>query len=280
MRANTSAVQKLPRGRTGRRVQWLSDRSALQVGIFGLFLYAGIVIAFSVVEIIGRWLDHDWVDGASNWADIVYFNFITILTIGYGDLKPVGLGRILAILEAILGTGVVGVTLAALTAKFISPPTNAIVFSRYAYYCIDQQRFMVIYLNTTHNVLVNAESSSYFKLDGDWRVNPPVRSPFVTQSVQTFLVDPVPEGELVSRLRKSDALRFGIAGGIGMTSVSAAVEYRPDEIIVLPSREPLNKVKEFYTVDLASKRLAELFHYRPEGAPTLLEYALAERGAA
>ena len=114
------------------------------------------------------------------------------------------------VLEAILGTGVLGITLAALTAKFLSAPKNAVVFSRHAYYCTEDDNFLVIYLNTTRSRMVHAEISSYFKLGGDWMVGPSASSPLVTRAVQTFFTDFVPEDQLVDLLNEeSDA--FGSA---------------------------------------------------------------------
>lgn len=35
--------------------------------------------------------------------DIVYFSAVTLLSVGYGDLVPVGIGRFIAIIEALFG---------------------------------------------------------------------------------------------------------------------------------------------------------------------------------
>lgn len=35
--------------------------------------------------------------------EAIYFSGVTILTIGYGDLSPVGIGRLLALIEALIG---------------------------------------------------------------------------------------------------------------------------------------------------------------------------------
>lgn len=248
------------------------------IGVVGLALYVSVVAIISGVEWYFSGTGHTWVKAADGstvgWWDIVYFNFISILTIGYGDYSPNGNGaRFITVLEAILGTGILGITLAALTAKFLSPPQNAIVFSRHAYYCIDDEKFLVIYLNTSRSRLVNAEISSYFKLGGDWMVRPSVRSPFVTRAVQTFFTDLVPEDELVKFLNEaSDAFRFSISGQLGATSFSVAIEYKPADIIVLRNRDPLTAYPGFWDVDFHSLEFQKMFHYRPANSRTLTEH--------
>jgi len=268
----------LPKRRTGLRVEWLTSWPMWLIALIGLALYLAVVAITSAVEWYSSEAGHSWVKAADGsavgWWDIVYFNFVSILTIGYGDYSPNGVGaRSITVLEAILGTGILGITLAALTAKFLSPPRNAVVFSRHAYYCTEDQKFLVIYLNTSRSRLVNAEISSYFKLGGDWRVRPSVRSPFVTRAVQTFFTDLVPEAELVKFLNEpSDAFRFGISGQLGGASFSVAIEYKPSDIIVLPNRETLTAYPGFWDVDFQSPELKAMFHYRPENARTLTEH--------
>ncbi len=47
-------------------------------------------------------------------ADSIYFSFVTAATIGYGDITPIGLGKILAVLEGMLGMLVYGVVISKL----------------------------------------------------------------------------------------------------------------------------------------------------------------------
>ncbi len=268
----------LPTKRTGLRIEWLDSWPIYLIIVVGLALYVLIVAIISVVEWYFPGPGNTWVKATDGsfvgcW-DIVYFNFISILTIGYGDYSPNGDGaRFITVLEAFLGIGILGITLAALTAKFLSPPKNAVVFSRHAYYCTEDETFLVIYLNTTRSRLVNAELSSYFKLGGDWVVRPSSRSPFVTRAVQTFFTDSVPEDDLVRLLNEaSDAFRFGISGQLGATSFSTAIEYKPADIIVLRNRVALTTYPGFWNVDFHSTEFHNMFHYRPENASTLIEH--------
>ncbi|WP_232336679.1 potassium channel family protein [Planococcus lenghuensis] len=42
-------------------------------------------------------------DGGENFLDYLYFSGVTILSVGYGDLVPVGYARFFALLEAAIG---------------------------------------------------------------------------------------------------------------------------------------------------------------------------------
>lgn len=275
---------ELPKRRTGQRAEWLASWSAWRIGLSGLLAYIGIVLCASSIEYYLAAIgvpcvrsSHDQIVVA--WGELVYFNFATILTIGYGDLSPVGIGaRMLSIAEAVLGAAIFGVTLAALTAKFVAAPPNAIVFSRYAYYCSDTEQFLVIYMNTTVLRLFNVELASYFKLGGDWVVHPAVKSPLITRAVQTYFTDLVRHEELVGGLdERADVLRFGLTGQMGSTTVAAAIQYKPHEIVVLPNRKALTSYEGFWIPDLGSREFQEMFHYRPPDAPTLVEYVEALR---
>jgi len=278
------ASRELPRRRTGRRLRWVSDASVWRIASLGIAAYVGLVLVFSIIEFLihqfgGQAVVHQvdkQIVSANIW-EILYFNFVTILTIGYGDFFPVGFGRVLAVAEGMLGVGIIGVVIAALTAKFLSAPRESIVFSRFGYYCTDEQRFLLIFVNTTNNRMVNAEMASYFKLGGDWSVREAIRSPFITQSVQTFFMDKVPITELVERLRDGDVFRFSIVGRLGDAAFSTAIQYSPEEIIVLPNREILVAYSGFSPVDFNSPGLVEMFNYRPENAPTLVDFVEQSR---
>ena len=279
MKADDFAARQLPKKRTGARVRWLANASATKVGITGVACYVTVVFCFWIVESIYLYRGAPLVVHQENNAavpadacQILYFNFVTILTIGYGDFIPVGLGRLFVVLEGIIGAAVFGLTIAALAAKFLSPPRNAIVFSRYGYYCTNEERFLLIFVNTTKNFVINAEMSSYFKLGGDWGVRPSIKSPFITQAVQTFFMDHVCLDSLVNKLRTGDAFRFGISGTIGHTAFSTAIEYSPVEIIVLPNRDELISFKGFKDPNFSSEEFVRMFYYRPANAPTLLEF--------
>ena len=74
----------------------------------------GNILAFGTLQ---YWLNG--VPGAS-WFDHTYFSGITFLTIGYGDLAPVGvLPRVLAVLEGAAGITTFGMLIASAAKKIM-----------------------------------------------------------------------------------------------------------------------------------------------------------------
>ena len=259
----TSVVEKISRATTGQII-----------GV-GLLLYIVPVLVISLIEIISSLVGHPLVYAGKDPAqliDLPYFNLITIITIGYGDLHPVGWGRVLSVTEGILGVGIFGLLVAVLTTKFLSPRPNSIVFSRYGYYCTDEERFLLIFVNTTNTYMVNVDMTSYFKLGGDWGVRESIRTPILTTSVQTFYVDREPLNNIVHLLREGDVFRFGLSGSLGLTAYSTAVQYHAEEIIVIPNRDELTSYEGFHSPDFRSANISAMFHYQPEHSLTLAEH--------
>lgn len=274
--------QTLPKSRTGRHLQWLAHSSWPRIGVFGLLGYLAIVLLSSSIECMSLWRGLPMVmdsttKSAAGYGDILYFNFITILTIGYGDFVPVHFGRLISALEALLGAGLFALLISVVTAKILAAPANAVVFSRFAYYCTDDQRFLIIFVNTTRGLLENVDISSYMKLGGDWVVDPPVRTPFIGQSVWTFHMNRIQTSKLASELDKDDVLRCALTGQIGSTTFSAVMQYSTNEILVIPNRDELTAFPGFWNADLASEQVIKMFHYQPDGAPTLASFVATQR---
>lgn len=53
------------------------------------------------------------------FGEAIYFSGITFTTIGYGDISPIGLARLLAILEGICGISIMSSFLVSLVKKYI-----------------------------------------------------------------------------------------------------------------------------------------------------------------
>jgi hypothetical protein len=274
------ASQVLPRKRVTSFVEFVSRATTWQIVCAGMILYILPVVIFTLIEYLLLIFGHPLVYTENNPAtlfELLYFNFITIITIGYGDLHPVDLGGVFSVAEGIIGVGIFGLLVAALTTKLLSPRHDAIVFSRYGYYCAEEQRFLLIFVNTTNTYLVNVDMTSYFKLGGDWGVRPPIRTPFITTSVQTFFLDKEQLDDIVRLLREGDAFRFGVSGSLGLSTYSAAVQYHADEIIVIPNRQELTHFEGFHSPDFQSVDISEMFHYRPAESLTLAEYVNRKR---
>jgi potassium channel LctB len=76
-----------------------------------LFLYISVMLAFGLIyfmlSIEGIVLAEggDLIDSslAGSLLHSIYFSGVTLLTVGYGDILPVGFGRLLALIEALIG---------------------------------------------------------------------------------------------------------------------------------------------------------------------------------
>ena len=79
----------------GGSVFYSFDRSV----VLGLINYLELIICFGAMY--GCW--SSYLDKVRDIWDPIYFSFITIATVGYGDLKPTGGLRLAASLETIIG---------------------------------------------------------------------------------------------------------------------------------------------------------------------------------
>jgi hypothetical protein len=266
---------QLPKARPKSFLENIGNLSRLKLIVYGLLLYTGPVLLVSVVE---YFIGTDHLKSASDQAvgfwDLIYFNFISMLTIGYGDLSPSGVFRIFTIVEAVFGLAVYSLSISLITVKLLLPRTNTIVFSKYAYYCTDDSAFMIIYLNTANQFITNLETSWYFKLNEDWQTRPAVRVPFITKSVQTFYLRCNKKFEEINALlHPFDCLRVGLSGNIGMSNYSTYVEYGINDILIIRNRSELTNYPGFYQVDkyLTTDEFEKHFHYQPPNASKLAD---------
>lgn len=76
-----------------------------------LVVYIIIMVGYGLIYFILSFqgivlVEHGQLREVSIWGSIihsVYFSGVTLLTLGYGDLAPVGIGRVIALSEALLG---------------------------------------------------------------------------------------------------------------------------------------------------------------------------------
>ncbi|WP_332691427.1 ion channel [Halalkalibacter lacteus] len=77
-----------------------------------VLVYITVILSFSIlylglellgVEVLKEGNSH--VEGTVNHLleDIIYFSAVTLLSVGYGDLVPIGIGRFIAIVQALFG---------------------------------------------------------------------------------------------------------------------------------------------------------------------------------
>ncbi|WP_245947530.1 potassium channel family protein [Bacillus taeanensis] len=64
--------------------------------LYTIFMMNGLVVLKEGTKIVdGQFL--------SSLATSVYFSAVTLLSVGYGDITPIGIGRWIAVIEALLG---------------------------------------------------------------------------------------------------------------------------------------------------------------------------------
>ncbi|AMR31545.1 hypothetical protein A0256_08950 [Mucilaginibacter sp. PAMC 26640] len=270
---NNDAQFQLPSKRRLSFTERLESLDSWFIVTASAVLYVAAVMIFSCIEYsIG--VKGNFKDELSGFWELVYFNFISILTIGYGDVSPLGYVRVLTIIEAIIGLTIYTLSISVITLKLLLPARHTIVFSKYAYYSTDDEAFMIIYLNTAKQFITNLETTWYFKLNEDWKTGSPSRVPFITRSVQTFYLGyGIPVERLVAQLHSYDCLRVGLSGDLGMTRYSTYVQYDLEDILVIENRDELKNYEGFYQVDehWQSDKFSSYFHYRPKDAATLAE---------
>ena len=75
-------------------------------------LYATIMIGFGLIYILLDMNGHTVLIDETNYLEVdfldrletgFYFSAVTLFSVGYGDISPVGIGRIIAVLEALIG---------------------------------------------------------------------------------------------------------------------------------------------------------------------------------
>ena len=90
----------------------------LLLGLAWSILYS---ITFSLQP--GAFTVSSLADGRPGGPDFVYFSFITLLTVGYGDITPIsGIARSLAILEGVAGVMYIGVFIARIVSLYRREP--------------------------------------------------------------------------------------------------------------------------------------------------------------
>lgn len=228
--------------------------------------------------------------------DLMYFNFVTILTVGYGDYTPVGWGRLIAVTEAFLGVGMFGTFVGVFVVKLMLPRRNAIVFSKCCYFVENTKRFVVVFANTMDMPLVNAEMCSVLKIGrGGWVVRPSYTAPYVGDSAWSFATcslgeydqnyakeledsEPFIEVDLTGQhIYTDDGVKFGISGSYGFTTFSAAKKYEFTDVYVISRREDLD-LEALRERRLYQRRFRKAFQKAPQNATRFLDYAV-KRGA-
>ena len=92
-------------------------------GLLGIWL--AVVVGFGLIYWVQDMAGEGWLRGNSgplggslaDLATAIYFSFVTALTIGYGDVVPVGPARVLAVLEGAAGLLIFGFVISKLVSR-------------------------------------------------------------------------------------------------------------------------------------------------------------------
>ncbi|MFT6287090.1 MAG: voltage-gated potassium channel [Halieaceae bacterium] len=89
------------------------------IGSLALYLLIGLI--YAMIYLIMLELNHhafngiDYIEGGDNFATVNYFSFVTMTSLGYGDISPrEPLGRVVIIFEAISGAFYMAVVVASM----------------------------------------------------------------------------------------------------------------------------------------------------------------------
>jgi len=292
-------ISRLPSRVRPSLIRFADSRSLFELIAYGIGVYLLVILLGTCADFFATKIGHQVViEGdqcITGFWNLLYFNFVTILTVGYGDFAPVGLGRLISVLQALMGIGIFGSVIGVLVVKLMLPRKDAVVFSKYCYFDQSEKRFVVVFVNTMDMPLINAEMCSLLKMGrGEWVVYPAFTAPYVGDSAWTFSINPLgkydnnfdPDDDtylnkptdLSGRvIFPDDSIKFGISGSYGFATFAATKKYSFKEVWVIPSKSalPLDALRN---PDLSSPDFAEKFHYVPPEGRTFESFA-AECGA-
>ncbi|HEX6593042.1 MAG TPA: potassium channel family protein [Bacillota bacterium] len=86
-------------------------RFSLEIFYMLLLTYSIVIIGFGLIYFVLSFEGVILVEGddarsvgiVGSFIHSIYFSGVTLLTIGYGDITPVGIGRFIALIEALIG---------------------------------------------------------------------------------------------------------------------------------------------------------------------------------
>ena len=122
---NTASTIELPRSKVNwlfELVQFISVRGWFTIWLATiLFSAIGYLILSLTTEAHGVVSSNP--EKTVGFPDCLYFSLVTITTLGFGDLAPLGVSRLIAVVEAVIGVFVVG----ALVSKVLSKRTEMLI---------------------------------------------------------------------------------------------------------------------------------------------------------
>ncbi|GGB57799.1 two pore domain potassium channel family protein [Virgibacillus dakarensis] len=107
----TSLISFIRSGKYNFQVEMKEIRFSAEIFYTLLVIYAIVIIGFGLIYLILSFQHITLIEGGelrevSVIGSVIhsfYFSGVTLLTIGYGDITPVGIGRFIALVEALIG---------------------------------------------------------------------------------------------------------------------------------------------------------------------------------
>ena len=231
-------MREQPSHRLDSLIDWIEKRSFRSVTIAFVGVYCGVATVaalayFGLPKVLGY---HILTPCAKDFQDCLYFSFVTQLTIGYGDVEPIGLARGISVVQTLLGVMLAGVWIGIAILKLTSPARNSIVFAKSAYYCAKEAIFVVSFVNANRQKLIDAKISHILKLCRENHLREESNVPYIARSVWFLSTDEVRLNklqELKESFDKHDGIKVCISGDYGFAKYAVARKYVLSEIIAV-----------------------------------------------
>lgn len=104
--------------RTNNRIIRLVDKTDLSV--FVILFFAGLFLcsfAYYFLSFFGHGLESTFNKEKVDYLSSLYFSIVTISSLGYGDYRPIGTGRIISVIEVIYGLVMISLVVAKIASE-------------------------------------------------------------------------------------------------------------------------------------------------------------------
>jgi len=141
-------------------LKFISRTSLFSLAVIFCALYLLIAVLFALIywkfQLIVSTQDGSF---HTSFFTHLYVSFATQSTIGYGDFVPIGYGRLVVAIQAVVGLLIVSLGSAALVLNFLTPKQDSILFDDYLVFYPKERKFRFRYINRLPFSLLNSSIS-------------------------------------------------------------------------------------------------------------------------